>query len=99
MFVTVVSNGYGMTGAKAIHLNTSGNGKITLQEFVTIMLDKMRMLDTEDEIRKVFRVFDKDGNGFISAVELKYMLTNMGHKLSDEEVILLFICSKYWPVI
>ena len=50
------------------------------------MLDKMRMLDTEDEIRKVFRVFDKDGNGFISAVELKYMLTNMGHKLSDEEV-------------
>ncbi len=50
-----------------------------------IVLDRMRMLDTEDEIRKVFRVFDKDGNGLISATELKYMLTTMGHQLGDQE--------------
>ena len=28
-------------------------------------------LDTEEEIREAFRVFDKDGNGFISAAELR----------------------------
>jgi hypothetical protein len=31
-------------------------------------------------------VFDKDGNGFVSAAELKHVMTNLGEKLSDEEV-------------
>ena len=33
-----------------------------------------------------FRVFDKDGNGFISADELRYVMTNLGEKLTDQEV-------------
>ena len=32
------------------------------------------------------RVFDKDGNGFISAAELRHVMTNLGEKLMDEEV-------------
>lgn len=31
-------------------------------------------------------MFDKDGNGFVSAAELKHVMTNLGEKLSDEEV-------------
>jgi hypothetical protein len=31
-------------------------------------------------------VFDKDGNGFISEAELPHMMTNLGEKLTDEEV-------------
>jgi hypothetical protein len=31
-------------------------------------------------------VFDKDGNGFISAAELRHVMTNLGEKLTDEEV-------------
>jgi calmodulin len=31
-------------------------------------------------------VFDKDGNGFISAIELRHVMTNLGEKLTDEEV-------------
>jgi Ca2+-binding EF-hand superfamily protein len=31
-------------------------------------------------------VFDKDGNGYIAAGELRYVLTSLGEKLSDEEV-------------
>jgi calmodulin len=38
------------------------------------------------EIPKAFRVFDKDGNGFISAAELRHVMTNLGEKLTDEEV-------------
>ena len=37
----------------------SGNGKISLEEFITVMLNKMKLLDTEEEIKKVFKVFDK----------------------------------------
>lgn len=32
------------------------------------------------------QVFDKDGNGFISAQELRHIMTNLGEKLTDEEV-------------
>ena len=42
--------------------------------------------DSEEEIREAFKVFDKDGNGFISAAELRHVMTNLGEKLTDEEV-------------
>ena len=42
-----------------------GNGTIDFVEFVNMMGLKMKELDTEEEIREAFRVFDKDGNGYI----------------------------------
>jgi calmodulin len=39
-----------------------------------------------DEFIKGFQVFDKAGNGFIGAGELRYVLTQLGEKMSDEEV-------------
>ena len=46
----------------------------------------MKDTDSEEELREAFRVFDKDGNGFISAAELRHVMTNLGEKLTDEEV-------------
>lgn len=40
----------------------------------------------QEEILEAFKVFDKDGNGFISAAELRHIMTNLGEKLTDEEV-------------
>ena len=51
-----------------------------------MMARKMKETDSEEEIREAFRVFDKDGNGFISAAELRHVMTNLGEKLTDEEV-------------
>eukprot|EP00899_Mesostigma_viride_P000053 jgi/Mesvir1/10048/Mv24223-RA.1 len=42
--------------------------------------------DSEEELKEAFKVFDKDGNGFISAAELRHVMTNLGEKLTDEEV-------------
>lgn len=64
----------------------SGNGTIDFPEFLTMMARKMKDTDSEEEIREAFRVFDKDGNGFISAAELRHVMTNLGEKLTDEEV-------------
>lgn len=67
-------------------VDADGNGTIDFPEFLTMMARKMKDTDTEEEIKEAFRVFDKDGNGFISAAELRHVMTNLGEKLTDEEV-------------
>ena len=34
----------------------------------------------------LFFLSQQDGNGFISAAELRHVMTNLGEKLTDEEV-------------
>lgn len=41
----------------------------------------MKDTDSEEEIREAFKVFDKDGNGSISAAELRHVMTNLGSRL------------------
>lgn len=37
-------------------------------------------------IREAFRVFDRDGNGYITADEFRYFMTHMGEQFSEDEV-------------
>merc|ERR1711874_646772 len=67
-------------------VDTDGSGTIDFSEFLNLMARKMKDTDTEDELREAFKVFDRDGNGFISAAELRHVMTNLGEKLSNEEV-------------
>lgn len=50
------------------------------------MARKMKDTDSEEEIREAFKVFDRDNNGFISAAELRHVMTSIGEKLTDDEV-------------
>ena len=40
----------------------------------------------EEEIIEAFKACYRYGNGFISAAELRHVMTNLGEKLTDEEV-------------
>ncbi|KAK1263966.1 hypothetical protein QJS04_geneDACA021757 [Acorus gramineus] len=51
-----------------------------------IYVSKCQDTDSEEELKEAFKVFDKDQNGFISAAELRHVMTNLGEKLTDEEV-------------
>ncbi|CAI9766504.1 unnamed protein product [Fraxinus pennsylvanica] len=62
------------------------NGTIDFPEFLNLMARKMKDTDSEEELKEAFKVFDKDQNGFISAAELRHVMTNLGEKLTDEEV-------------
>ena len=62
-----------------------GNGTIEFNEFCFMMSNKMKERDSEKELKEAFRVFDKNGDNFISAAELLHVMTNLGEKLTDEE--------------
>ena len=66
--------------------DTTGTGKLNLDDFISLMASKYRETDTDEEVINAFRVFDKEGTGVIAANELKHIMTTLGDKLTDEEV-------------
>jgi calmodulin len=64
---------------------------VTFDQFVNEILYRnngsgFKPIATVDDFLQGFQVFDKDANGFISAGELRYILTCLGEKLSDSQV-------------
>jgi calmodulin len=59
-------------------VDADGNGEIDFPEFLTMMARKMKDTDSEEEIKEAFKVFDKNGDGKISAAELRHVMTSIG---------------------
>ena len=63
------------------------NGYVDYDEFIQMMTQtQIKPLSAEDELKKTFDIFDIDGNGFISADEIKKTMENIGEPLTDDEV-------------
>lgn len=64
-----------------------GKDKIKLDDLNKIMpkVQSSRPPDSVDDLMVSFKMFDKDGNGFISIPELKHIYTGMADKFDDEE--------------
>lgn len=61
--------------------------KIDFDTFVRVAQNfKANNRETEDDIREAFRVFDKDGTGYVSVAELKHAMISLGERLTEEEV-------------
>jgi calmodulin len=48
----------------------------------------MGHVNTKDEVIEAFRVFDKTGNGYISAKDLREALIELGDHMDSNEVYL-----------
>ena len=51
-----------------------------------MMSRNLKDTDREEEIRQAFKVFDRDGDGFITVAELRLVMANLGEKLTNEEL-------------
>ena len=59
-------------------VDVDGNGTIDFGEFLTMMSKKLKDTDREEEIRQAFRVFDKNGDGYVTSDELASVMANLG---------------------
>ena len=60
--------------------------EINYDEFLTIINQREKDVDEEEEVLKAFKVFDKDGNGLININELKDIMLNVGNNWSENEI-------------
>jgi len=60
--------------------------QIEFPEVCTFLSRKVKDGEMDEEFKEAFRVFDKDGNGFTSAAELRHIMTHLGEKMTDDEV-------------
>ncbi|XP_077993082.1 myosin light chain 3, skeletal muscle isoform-like isoform X2 [Glandiceps talaboti] len=62
--------------------------RITFEEFLPMYGDASKSKDqgTLDDYMEGLKVFDKENNGEISSAELRHVLTNLGERLTEDEV-------------
>lgn len=63
-------------------VDADGNGTIDFHEFLTMMAKKLKDTDREEEIRQAFKVFDKNGDGYVTPDELALVMANLGKSSS-----------------
>ncbi|XP_062204925.1 probable calcium-binding protein CML11 [Phragmites australis] len=68
------------------HADTNSNGLVEFSEFVAPDLLADRSPYSEDQLRRLFSIFDRDGNGFITAAELAHSMARLGHALTVKEL-------------
>ncbi|XP_010245208.1 PREDICTED: probable calcium-binding protein CML18 [Nelumbo nucifera] len=67
----------------------NNNGFVEFSEFVALVSPELLTTKspyTEEQLRQLFRMFDRDGNGYITAAELAHSMAKLGHALTATEL-------------
>ncbi|KAL6008197.1 putative calcium-binding protein cml11 [Asimina triloba] len=69
--------------------DTNSNSLVEFSEFVALVSPELLAAKspyTEKQLQRLFRLFDRDGNGYITAAELAHSMAKLGHALTAEEL-------------
>ena len=66
-----------------------GSGHIDFNEFL-VMMSQTKEKGQQAEMRQAFKLFDSDGDGFITFDDLKRVMRNCGENLSEVELKNMF---------
>lgn len=67
----------------------NNNGLVEFSEFIALVAPELvpaKSPYTEEQLKQLFRMFDRDGNGFITAAELAHSMAKLGHALTADEL-------------
>lgn len=70
------------------NIDSNGNGSVEFEELMSAILPEMneQVLINQEQLLEVFRSFDRDSNGYITAVELAGAMAKMGQPLTYREL-------------
>merc|ERR1712072_329827 len=64
-----------------------GDGEMDWDDFLRMMEVKILNKDPKDDLLKAFKIFDDDKTGTISFKNLKRVATELGERMTDEELM------------
>ena len=64
----------------------SESGYVQFAKFAELAKKKLGVEDDVESICMAYKNFDKDDNGMINCAELRHILTNLGEKMTNEDV-------------
>ena len=67
-------------------IDLDDDGCVSFEEFLSLMTKRMREIGCKKETHDAFDMFDKNGDGSISANEFTEVMNALGKKLSEEEI-------------
>lgn len=60
--------------------------KIDFSEFLNLMTARMSENDSKEDMKKVFKLFDEDGNGYVEMNDLKRIAKELSENMDDMEL-------------
>jgi len=66
--------------------DASGDGQITLEEYIKVMTSQPANVHSESALRRVAKSFDKNGDGTIDKAELTAVFEELGRDLSQSDI-------------
>ncbi|XP_017024925.1 uncharacterized protein [Drosophila kikkawai] len=68
------------------------NANINLPEFMQMMAPRLATVDSDEKLTKTFQLFDRDGDGYVTNMDVRALMVMMGVVVNDAD--LRDICSE-----